>query len=318
MINLCQQIHYILKIAFLLAKYFYQQRLLRLPSIGVFHLDAAVTIPDPSDKNFREFLKYIHFSQEPVAKPDESLIDFIRTQTGKIRPLAESDLESYLADGKLLLNIGKPFQIEGLGSLQKAKSGAYIFTPGEPIMERLESALPQDKETEKQTRRIPAYDEGQQRQSAHNNQRRLLLVGILAVLGLAVILWGGYTLYNKNAKNTDNAAQNETLQRVDTPELAAQLPDSTAPLPSAGTAPVSTPAGSYKFILEQTNRKNRALKRFAFVNDLSPRIKMETADSLSFTIYVNLPASVGDTGRLKDSLNAWYYGTKPVKVWIAK
>ncbi|WEK35094.1 MAG: hypothetical protein P0Y53_21605 [Candidatus Pseudobacter hemicellulosilyticus] len=313
-----------MKLTFLLAKYFYQQRQLRLPGIGVFRLDAAVTVPDVADKNFKEFLKYIQFSQEPVAQPEESLIDFIRVQTGKIRPLAESDLESYLNDGKLLLNIGKPFTIEGIGSLHKNKSGTYEFTPGEPILERLESALPQAKEAEKQSRQIPAYDDNIQRHSAHNNQRRLLMLGTLVVIGLAVIVWGGYYLYNKNnSSNASTDAQRETLQQVDSPEVAGG-PDSVSHIATADSAPqqlapaAGTPAGSYKFILERTDRKARALKRFAFVNDLSPRIKMETSDSLNFTIYVNLPAAPADTARLKDSLNVWYYGTKPVKVEIAK
>ena len=85
-----------------------------------------------------DFGQYIHFTNKNIAKPDDDFIDFIRIHTGKIRPLAESDLDSYLSDGKLLLNIGKPFFLEGIGTLQKARDGAYEFVPGTPIMERLE------------------------------------------------------------------------------------------------------------------------------------------------------------------------------------
>ncbi|WP_315822527.1 hypothetical protein [Paraflavitalea speifideaquila] len=45
-------------------------------------------------------------------------------------------------------------------------------------------------------------------------------------------------------------------------------------------------------------------------------IKLETTDSITFNISVILAATPADTIRLKDSLNAWYYGTKPVKVRI--
>ncbi|QEC45314.1 hypothetical protein [Pseudobacter ginsenosidimutans] len=301
-----------MKFAVLLAKYFYTKKHLALPGIGVLHLDAAVTVPDFSDKNFREVLKYIQFTQKNIAKADDELIDFIRTQTGKIRPLAESDLESYLADGKLLLNIGKPFTIEGIGSLQKMKSGDLIFTPGEPTIEKLDFHT-EDKTPDKSVRHIPGYDESQSRHTVHNNQRRVLLVGTLVVIGLIVILWGGYSLYNK-ADNQPAQVSSEVNTPITNPDSTTiRQPDSNI---TEQPAVAATPPGTYKFIFEKTDRKARALRRFAFVHDLSPRIQMETSDSLNFTIFVRLSAMSTDTGRLKDSLNAWYYGTKPVKVMI--
>lgn len=303
------KIHHILKIAVLLAKYFYTHKHLSLPGIGVFDLDKAVSVPEFNDKNFREVLKYIQFTHKNVAKADDELIDYIRQQTGKIKPLAESDLESYLGDGKLLLNIGKPFSIEGIGSLQKFKSGDLVFTAGEPTLEKLDFHS-DDKTPDKHVRNIPVYDEGQARHSVHNNQRRILLIGTLAVIGLIVILWGGYSLYNKSDNNTEPTAVITTP--VTEPETTTvQTPDSTLVPPPAATT--SLP-GTYKFIFEQTDRKARALKRFAYVHQLSPRIQMETADSMQFTIFVRLSGTPADTVRLKDSLNAWYYGTKPVKV----
>ena len=320
MINLCQN-PLILKLSVLLAKYFYQHKELSLPGIGVFHLDAAVTVPDVNDKNFREFLKYIQFTQKPITKPDEALIDYIRAQTGKIKPLAESDLESYLADGKLLLNIGKPFTIEGIGSLQKFKSGDYQFTPGEPMLERLET-IQEDRSHDKHQRHKPTYDESQVRHTVHNNQRKILLLGTLVIIGHAVILWGGYTLDNK--KSGDDLPQpgtqkESTIQNIDSPVANTTTVDSNAIVQQSTQETVATtPPGSYKFVFENTNRKVRAIKRYAFVKERSPRIQMETRDSVWFTIYVTLPATPADTSRLKDSLHAWYYGQKPIKVTIAQ
>src|SRR4029453_9831517 len=107
----------ILKLSSLFAKYLYQYKTLRLPGIGIFTLDPAITIPDPTDKLFPDFLQNIQYTQQTVNAPDEDFINFIRTETGKIKPLAESDLDSFLSDGKILLNIGKPFLIEGIGFL---------------------------------------------------------------------------------------------------------------------------------------------------------------------------------------------------------
>lgn len=307
------QIQHILKIALLLARFFYQHRELNLPGIGSFFLDKAVSVPDVTDKNFREFLKYIQFSQKPVLKPDEVFIDFIRAQTGKIRPLAESDLESYLADGKLLLNIGKPFHIEGIGSLQKNKSGQYEFTPGEPMLERFES-LQEEKDHEKHPRRKPTYDESQHRTTVHNTQRRVLLIGTLGVIALAIILWGGYSLYTKKAATSPatSVAVQDTAPVADTPKATTPPIDSNA----LAVSKPGIPPGHYKFIFETTAKKSRALYRYEYVKKLSPTIQLETTDSSLFNITVTLPGTPADTTWLKDSLNAWYYGTRPIKVRI--
>lgn len=111
-----------MKISVLVAQYFYQNKRLNLPGIGTFFLDVAVDVQN-IDKGSRDLLDHIHFAQKAITRPDEELIDFIRKHTGKIRPLAESDLETFVADGKLMLNIGKPFHIEGIGTLQKTAKG---------------------------------------------------------------------------------------------------------------------------------------------------------------------------------------------------
>ncbi|MBO9566315.1 MAG: hypothetical protein J7621_26310 [Niastella sp.] len=308
-----------MKLSILLAQYFYQHKQLNLPSIGTFTLDAAVTVPDSNDKNFREFLKYVQFSQKPVAKADDALIDYIRAHTGKIKPLAESDLESYLADGKLLLNIGKPFHIDGIGTLFKNKLGIYEFTPGEPSLERME--LVEHRETERPTpaaKKKSAFDDSYSRIEAHHNRRKGLLIGTLVVIGLAVIVWGGYMLYNN--KN-DNQEQSTAPQQI-AADTSTPPADSVSPKPadSAAIAPATivTPPGSYKYIAETTTRKTRALTRHAFLLTLNPNYKLETTDSLTFNITVVIPGTPADTTRLKDSLNAWYYGTKPIKVRIAQ
>ena len=130
-----------MKISVLVAQYFYQNKRLNLPGIGTFYLDVAVDVQN-IDKNSHDLLDHIHFAQKNIARPDEELIDFIRKHTGKIRPLAESDLETFVADGKLMLNIGKPFHIEGIGTLQKNREGVYEFTPGQPVVQRLEAPPP--------------------------------------------------------------------------------------------------------------------------------------------------------------------------------
>jgi hypothetical protein len=304
-----------LKLSVLVAQYFYQHKKLNLPGIGTFSLDDTITVPEANDKNFRDFLQHIQFKQANIQKPDEALINFICTNTRKIRPLAESDLDSYVSDGKLLLNIGKPFHVEGIGSLYKNKEGIYEFTPGEPVLQRMESMHhPHDKDGEKAAKKKSSFEDSP---ATGADMRRLLVIALVAI-GLAIIIWGVYSLYNKKTEASAavstpiDLTSNDTSTRPDSTTHAGSAADSIAP-----AATVQTTPGSYKYILETTSKKRRALTRYANVHDISPRILMEVApDSSVFKIYTVLPGTPADTTRIKDSLNAWYYGYKPVKVYI--
>ena len=301
-----------MKISVLAAQYFYQHRRLLLPGIGLFTLDESVIIPDPDDKNFRDFLQHIQFKQSNVTKPEEDLINFIRTHTGKIRPLAESDLESYVSDGKLLLNIGKPFHVEGIGTLVKNKDGQYSFTPGEPITERLESVQPV-KDREKPEPKKSVFDEDYYPREAKIPSRQLMILGGI-LLGVAVVIWGGYTLYNSNVETAAHVAADPVTTGTDTTSRSASDSLSAPVAPPVETKPKYD---GFKYIVETTPRKTRALSRYKTVSDIDRRFGLEAnEDSSQFKIYIILPTPPSDTNRVKDSLKNWYWGTKPNKVWI--
>jgi hypothetical protein len=313
-----------LKLSSVFAQYFYQNKKLNLPGIGSFEIDPSIPISDSSDKNAPDFKQHIRFTKKAIQKPDDDFIDFIRIQTGKIRPLAESDLESYLSDGKLLLNIGKPFFLEGIGTLHKVGEGDYEFAAGAPVMERLEG----DKAGEKIIKKRPAFDSGYSQIEPDNNSNRKALFGIGLALGLGAVIWGGYSLYNRNTEPLTPAAIEDnqppqsattpvdtaTKQTIDTTTRAAvtdSIPVTPAPVSQASVIP-----GTFRYILETPATKTRALKRINQLALVSPKMKMETTDSTSFKIYIDLPGTPADTSRVKDSLNTWYWGRKEMKVSI--
>lgn len=290
-----------MKLSAIFSKFLYQHKELKLPGIGVFTIDPSIPIPDVTEKNTTDFVQHIKFSQQPVAAPDDIFIDFIRTETGKIRPLAISDLESYLADGKILLNIGKPFQLEGIGSLIKMRDGKYEFTPGEPLLQRHEST---PHEAADNTAKTPsAFTDDGQRQ---NNYRKLL-IGAAVVVGVALVIWGGYSLSNRDASGNagaDSVAVADTTQGRNANAIldsVQRLIDSTRnAMKEANTA------GTYKFVIERTANKGRALRRYNQLKEIGTTIKMDTKDSTSFSLYFVLPATPADTSRIKDSLRVWY------------
>ncbi|MBC7849584.1 MAG: hypothetical protein H7Y31_07605 [Chitinophagaceae bacterium] len=153
------------------------------------------------------------------------------------------------------------------------------------------------------------YTSGHQGQS---NAIRKLLIAVGILVGLGVIVWGGYLLYSKKVNGNTEILEatpvdnNQEVQpQSDTTSSVTQRDSPMAVIPTPPSAP-----GQYKFVCEVTNTKQRAMSRYAALQPLNPQYKMETADSIHFKIYVFLPASPADTTRQKDSLRAWYWGAR--------
>jgi len=288
---------YILKLSSLFSKYLYQEKKLRLPGIGEFTLDPSLTVPDINDKFFGDFLQNIRFNPIQITSPDEHFINFIRTETGKIKPLAESDLDSFLSDGKILLNIGKPFHIEGIGSLQKTREGQLEFHPGEPQQHKVESSFPEAEALVEKSRTFYLDTK------VPGTTARKVLLALGAIAGIVIVIWGGYILYNRTSKPSPPEQPTVVTVPVNTDSTRiSAMPDSF----HRSNEDSTQHSGTYKFVIERTANKGRALRRYnQLVANLTP-IKMETEDSTYFKLYFVLPATPSDTARIRDSLKLWY------------
>lgn len=335
-----------MKISVLVAQYFYQNKRLNLPGIGTFFLDVAVDVQN-IEKGSRDILDHIHFAQKNITKPDEELIDFIRKHTGKIRPLAESDLETFVADGKLMLNIGKPFHIEGIGTLQKNKDAVYEFSPGQPVVQRLESpptlTNAEHLDTGKPKKRSVFDDDPNE---ARNSQIRRIAIIIGVIVGIGIIVWGGYSLFSSKVKDpattaasSANAEDSQSqassyLSNINDPKKqlenvinkdsillddvngvdtsrATNAASTTTATPAAPVA--SGPSKMYKYVLQTTRSKTTAV---SMLNRLKPKVQLETVDSTLFKIVISLPGTPADTTRIKDSLRYWYWGARDKQIII--
>ncbi|MGZ5247904.1 MAG: hypothetical protein ACXWV5_12635 [Flavitalea sp.] len=296
-----------LKLSALFGKYLYQHKILSLPGLGVFTLDAAAAVPESTDKNFHEIYQHITFRQQPVLKPDEGLIDFIRTHTGKIRPLAESDLESYLSDGKILLNIGKPFYFDGIGTLQKNRQGNYDFIPGLPLADRL--SVQQEEISAEDAQQRFAPEPVRNYNSNNNNSLKAVLVVLAILLGLAAIVWGGYLLYNSGNSSSEGTAIGDSSVVIvpDSNTVKPGLDSMTVQADSLMNLSPGTEKDSIRFLIETTSDKLRALRRFSQLQLNGQDIRMRVnGDSTSFDLFFTLPAVAGDSARIKDSLKRFY------------
>jgi hypothetical protein len=250
-----------LKLSQLLSQFLYQTRKLDLPGIGTFTLDAAAVIPGEAERGGAPQAAGITFKNAIIRTPDDALIGFIKEHTGKMKPLAAADLDFFLTTGKQLLNIGKPFYLEGIGMLMQNKQGLLDFVPGEYMIARLDE--PGNAKKDRSDKKTAGFDEpAREYEPAKSNNVRqgLLLAGI--IVGLIIIGWGGYYLYKKNtyvepvaetkttvipdttATHDSTAATTRGGQQLTTDSTVSKKPDS-SPRPvapaTAAAQPPTTP-----------------------------------------------------------------------------
>ena len=280
-----------------------------LPGLGIFTLDQSVVLPEENDRVLLSMPNAVQFQNANIAAADKELITFICENTGKIRPLAISDLDSYLNLGTKMLNIGKPFHLEGIGTITKNKSGKFDFAPGEYSLIR-ENASSHDQEK----RKIYAKDKKQHSVSpAVENRNGLKLLALISALIIVGI--GGWLIFKKNSTSgyekfadtsavvqeklpvtTDSLAHDSTKH-----DLAKPLAVETTNTISAGNQPPT-----YKFVILATINKEHALKRYNQLAAFNLKIHLFQKDSAFFKVYFQFPAFARDTIHIKDSLRREY------------
>jgi hypothetical protein len=299
-----------------LSQFLYQTKKLDLPGLGSFTMDPNVVIPEASDRNIQTPASGITFKNINITTPDESLVLFIKEHTGKMKPLAAADLDFYLTTGKQLLNIGKPFYLDGIGTLIKNNQGKLDFTPGEYSTVRLEDSPAEKKKAAAQT--FEESPRGEYEPKSNNMRQGVLLIAI--IVGLIAIGWGGYYLYKRNTYVEAPVMEEkapvitiDTSQTVKTDSARPQVPAQTAgpvsakpadsPAPTTVAVVPPAPGSSlFKFVILETDRKGRALRRYNQLLGFQLNIKMDQKDSAYFKLYFPINTTIRDTTRIKDSL----------------
>lgn len=317
-----------MKIASLLTEFLYQNRYLNIPGIGHFSIDKNLLIPEPDDKEFGLFQQQIQFQNKPVKEADEALIEFIRSKTGKIKPLAIADLQSFLDDCKLFINLGKPIFIEGIGTLSKINTGQLNFTPGASSSQKIDFTI-SDKHAAKTRldKKITAWLPTLSGFKMPEKRELILFSGI--ALALVLLVLGGVLIFKYAGNPSTPAAEErmvETTPAVPPPGVetapATVEDSSTASELAPSTAPKDytvTPAAGlryFKFILQKTTNRDIAESNYRAIKKDRPDLQMETKDSVTYKIFVIQKCAPADTARQKEILNFWYWGKKEMKVYI--
>jgi hypothetical protein len=285
------------KVQDLLGEFLYQNKQLTLPTIGSFEMDASVNVYESKEGTLPE--NTIRFTQNIQAAAHDDLMNYLVQHSGKMKPLALSDLESYISNGWQLLNIGKPFTIRGVGSLTKSGSTLH-FQQGTPVLEKAEATGAynvKDRTREKEEIKELNFDS-----EVKKGGGKKAIIGIASVAALALIGWAIYLAIPKNdtvANDEQETVQPDTSSTQATQDTVVTLIQDTA---ATVSVKVDTSFQLVLFTFADTVKANKELRK-----QLTRRtnVAMVQKDSLyQLLLTVNKP--LADTTKVMDSLRSYY------------
>lgn len=255
-------------------------------------------------------LEGVRFESNNSIKESPELIAYISSQSGKMKALANADLESHLQLVNQFLNIGKPYLFEGIGTLTKLREGEYKFEPASVSIDKLKEYQAKTEtpviSLEESSKKYESFLDTPKQKTGW--KKPVLLLFIIAGIGIAI--WAGYTIANKNKTEVAEAPDTEVVPEQESQTIKI-IPTQDSITKDTSTVQESTPPATvtsaprsgefYKYILEVSS-KPQTLKRFAQLKTNLWDVHMDTNDSTTFKLYLLLPAANADTTRILDSL----------------
>jgi hypothetical protein len=286
----------------LIRQYLYQNKSISLPGIGRLAFAPDVQLPSGvSEKTETIPLQDLRFTYDLQQQADPEFVKFVSTHTGKIAPLASSDVDSHFMLSRQFINIGKAYIIDGVGTVEKKDDGTYGFTPGTYIP--VSDAITTTHKPLKVREPLPVIPKNvtavKKQQQQVNYRNIILILGLIVVLGAAT--WAVW-YYMKNRSTT--AALTPTADSISVNKDTPVNNFSTNNLQTGGA--VSNDPNAYKAIFEVTRDKNRALSRTSKLKAYGTDARIETSDSITFKLWTPLNAAPSDTLRKRDSLSKFF------------
>jgi hypothetical protein len=242
----------------------------------------------------------ISFRYDKRAITSPELCEFIAAKTGKSKILIGSDLESYIEMMRQFINIGNPYEIDGLGILKLGKTGEYEFSPFD---------LSNKKEETRSSKKQKDRNESPLAPGKTSNRNALILFALIIILGiLGVIGWGSYKLFIENKNKTAKTNADTTVAPLQTaiPDTTTKINnDSLAKQDSAANQILKVDSFDYRFIHEITRSADRAyprvtaLKQYGYPSMIDS-VKTDTATY--YTLYFKYKLSSADTAMMRDSV----------------
>ncbi|MFY7794658.1 MAG: hypothetical protein ACOVQS_12850 [Chitinophagaceae bacterium] len=281
-----------MKLGRVLGLYLLQYHRVSLPGFGVIIHDDQASVPGQNDEASESFSEgSLSFTPDPKVELEDTLLDFISRETGKMKSLARSDMDSFLQFGHELINISKPFHLEGIGTLQRNAKNQLEFNQSlEQIPQDPFSRSPNVQRTGRKPLQAPSGD------TLKKWGIGIVILLLLIAAGMAVRWF----------------VDRPTVEVMSDPEPVLTSAPARAPeTPAVSLRPDGAQGSQFGVVLERANRQ-RALKRFADLKEWGHNVRMVTRDSVTFKLYILINAPLKDTARHRDSLKVFFNR----RVWI--
>jgi hypothetical protein len=298
-----------MKMEQMIVQYLYNNKKVTLQEIGTFNLSSELHIPIEGEKDTVLPENAIEFKYDPKAGVDEGLIQYIVANSRKIKPLATSDLESFISLNKQFLNIGKPLVMEGLGTLHKTQAGDYAFTQAGTSHVMLQDApkIVTEKIIEKVSFATPPKEKS-------NGINKKAIVGVMGFIVLCALGLLAYYFINKNkdagnnnietsaaVKDTTNNASTNTTIITDT-SASKILKDSLAAVMPVNTSDTN----SFYIVIKEFSDLAIAQKRYTILTNYGNKLVLTTKDSITYKLRMPFKKPLSDTLRVKDSIGIFF------------
>lgn len=293
------------KIEQVLVHYLLKNKYLTLQGIGTFKLDAALPDSADPDKPIIIPADAITFHYDPKTTEDNELVDFIVIHTKKIKPLASSDLDSFLSLGRQFLNIGKPFSLQNIGTLEKLNSGELIFIGGQLIAPRMEPQRVKIEDEGAEPHEENLFNDYQRERKSTGGKKAFLV--IISLIVIAIIAWAAWHYgfdksANENVSTTEQVVPVNDSNRIkDSMAIYAPLHDTTKTISRP-----ATDSFTFKVVVNEFKSRPAALARLANLKNYKRNVIMYTTDSITYKIAEPFTRPLSDTTVVMDSLNKYY------------
>ena len=291
-----------LKIEQVLVHYLLKNKELKLQGIGTFKLEAA--LPDSADPEKPIFIPAdaISFHYDPKVTEDDELVNFLVQHTKKIKPLASSDLDSFLSLGRQFLNIGKPFILQNIGTLEKLNSGELAFTGGQPVAQRMEPQRAKIEDEGAEEHEENMFNDYQRERKSSGGKQTFFVV--LSAVVLLLVIWAAW-----HYLSTDSAKEPDTTESVMPVSDSSGIKDSMAissPLSDSIGNQNSPDSSTFKVVVNEYRNLQSASTRFSNLKKYNRNVIMYTNDSVTYKIAEPFTLPLSDTTRILDSLGRYY------------
>jgi hypothetical protein len=281
------------------SSYLYKHQIVVIPTIGEFALDKAIQANE--GREGEEFFptEGISFTYNKHATVEPAFVQYIKGLLPKPISLIESDIEDYALQISDWLNIGKPYTINGIGTLTKLHDGVIEFCVGKPKIENIADIVASIAQKENTYESLVI----QNKKSVELNFKKLLAIFGSLIL-LAIVVWLGIFLYKKSFVHAIKPVV------VDSIKIPVKNPIQTnlQSHKESTTTTVTTDTVRYKMYFLASKYKEKADKLFEYWSKLEKinRDELIVNDTMRYRLFFYKKAVPKDTATLKNKLAIYF------------